>query len=298
MHETEKHIIQEAIQRELLRGGQVFFVHNEVATIEKKAQELSALLPEARIAVAHGQMRERELEQIMSDFYHRRFNVLVCTTIIESGIDVPTANTIIIHRADKFGLAQLHQLRGRVGRSHHQAYAYLLISSRKLITADAIKRLDAIASLGELGVGFTLATNDLEIRGAGELLGDEQSGNMQEIGFNLYADFLARAVAALKSGKEPNWDTAANKGTEIDLQVSALIPESYLTDVTLRLQLYKRISNAKTSRDLDEIQVEMIDRFGLLPQAAKKSFRFNRIKTQASCAWHSKNGSKCERRET
>lgn len=282
VHETENHIIQEAVQREILRGGQVFFVHNEVATIDKKARDLAQLVPEARIGVAHGQMRERELEQVMSEFYHRKFNVLVCTTIIESGIDIPTANTIIIHRADKFGLAQLHQLRGRVGRSHHQAYAYLLISSRKLITADAIKRLDAIASLGELGVGFTLATHDLEIRGAGELLGDEQSGNMQEIGFNLYTDFLSRAVAALKSGKMLDLEKENSNTTEVDLQISALIPDHYLDDVTLRLQFYKRIANAQSSRELDEIQVEMIDRFGLLPHQLKSLFALSELKLKLS----------------
>ncbi len=278
VHETEDHIIQEAVQREILRGGQVFFVHNEVSTIDKKAQELNKLIPDARIAVAHGQMRERELEQVMSEFYHRRYNVLVCSTIIESGIDIPTANTIIIHRADKFGLAQLHQLRGRVGRSHHQAYAYLLISSRKLITSDAIKRLDAIASLGELGVGFTLATHDLEIRGAGELLGDEQSGNMQEIGFSLYTDLLAQAVAALKAGKEPDWQKALSSKAELDLQITAIIPESYLGDVTLRLQFYKRIANAKNSQELDELQIEMIDRFGLLPPVLKNLFSISELK--------------------
>ncbi len=278
VHETEKHLIQEAVQREILRGGQVFFVHNEVATIDKKARELHELIPEARIAVAHGQLRERELEQVMSEFYHRHFNVLVCTTIIESGIDIPTANTIIIHRADKFGLAQLHQLRGRVGRSHHQAYAYLLISSRKLITRDALKRLDALASLGELGVGFSLATHDLEIRGAGELLGEEQSGNMQEIGFSLYSDYLARAVAALKSGQEPDWQAERATTVEIDLQITALIPESYLEDVTLRLQFYKKIASAKTVRALDELQVEMIDRFGLLPAALKNLFALSELK--------------------
>lgn len=278
LHETEKHIIQEAIQREILRGGQVFFVHNEVATIDRKARDLAQWVPEARIGVAHGQMRERDLEQVMSDFYHRRFNVLVCTTIIESGIDIPTANTIIINRADRFGLAQLHQLRGRVGRSHHQAYAYLLISSRKLITADAIKRLDAIESLGELGVGFTLATHDLEIRGAGELLGEEQSGNMQEIGFNLYMDFLTRAVDALKSGKTADLSLTGNSKTEVDLQITALIPEHYLDDVTLRLQFYKRISHAENSAELDAIQVEMIDRFGLLPHPLKSLFALSELK--------------------
>lgn len=281
VHEYEKHLIQEAVQREILRGGQVFFVHNEVATIEKKAEELKSLLPEARIAVAHGQMPERQLEQVMSHFYHRHFNVLVCTTIIESGIDIPTANTIIIHRADKFGLAQLHQLRGRVGRSHHQAYAYLLISSRKLVTADALKRLEAIASLEELGVGFTLATHDLEIRGAGELLGEEQSGHMHEIGFSLYTELLARAVEALKSGQPIDWQKALYPATEINLQISALIPDVYLPDVMLRLQFYKRIATAKNISELDQLQVEMIDRFGLLPQPLKNLFLISELKLKS-----------------
>lgn len=278
VNEYEKHLIQEAVQREILRGGQVFFVHNEVKTIEKKAQELTVLIPEARIAIAHGQMHERALEQVMSDFYHRRFNVLLCTTIIESGIDIPTANTIIINRADRFGLAQLHQLRGRVGRSHHQAYAYLLIASRKLITADALKRLDAIASLGELGVGFTLATHDLEIRGAGELLGDEQSGNMHEIGFNLYTELLSRAVAALKAGETIDWQKNLHPTAEINLQITALIPDHYLADVMLRLQFYKRIASATSVKALDELQVEMIDRFGLLPSPLKNLFALSELK--------------------
>lgn len=281
VHENHDHIIQEAIRRELLRGGQVYFLHNEVATIARKAEDITALVPEARIAVAHGQMREHELEQVMSDFYHRRANVLICTTIVESGIDIPTANTIIIHRADKFGLAQLHQLRGRVGRSHHQAYAYLLIPSRKLLTPDAEKRLDAIASLEELGMGFTLATHDLEIRGAGELLGEEQSGNMHEIGFSLYMDLLSRAVEALKAGKEPSLDKSTSHGPEINLQISALIPESYLGDVHLRLQFYKRIAQAKNQIELDDIQVEMIDRFGLLPDALKNLIAVTELKWKA-----------------
>jgi len=278
VHEYDSHIIHEAVQREILRGGQVFFVHNEVATINKKAEEITKLIPEARVGVAHGQMHERELEKVMADFYHRKFNLLICSTIIESGIDIPTANTIIIHRADRFGLAQLHQLRGRVGRSHHQAYAYLLISSHKLISADAKKRLDAISALGELGVGFTLATHDLEIRGAGEFLGEEQSGNIHEVGFSLYTEFLARAVDALKSGETVNWDKGQSANTEIDLQVTALIPDNYLEDISLRLQFYKRIASSKTSRELDEIQIEMIDRFGLLPPALKNLFALSEIK--------------------
>jgi transcription-repair coupling factor (superfamily II helicase) len=278
VHEFETGLIKEAVMREIMRGGQVYFLHNDVATIDKMTRDLQAQIPEARVAFAHGQMHERELEQIMSDFYHRRFNLLVCTTIIESGIDIPSANTIIINRADKFGLAQLHQLRGRVGRSHHQAYAYLLVNSLKNLTADAEKRLDAIVSLEDLGVGFTLATHDLEIRGAGELLGEGQSGNMQAIGFTLYMDLLSRAVDSLKSGKEPELDVSAAHGTEIDLQIPALIPEKYLGDVHLRLQCYKRIASAKTSAELDDIQVEMIDRFGLLPDSAKNLFYLSELK--------------------
>lgn len=281
LHEYDDQITQEAIYREILRGGQVYFLHNDVATIEKTARDLEKLVPEARVGIAHGQMHERSLEKVMSDFYHRRFNVLVCTTIIESGIDVPSANTIIIHRADKFGLSQLHQLRGRVGRSHHQAYAYLFIPSHKTLTPDAKKRLDAITAYEDLGIGFTLATHDLEIRGAGELLGEEQSGEMHAIGFSLYMDLLQRAVNALKSGKVPDLDISAAKSTEIDLQISALIPDHYLPDPHLRLQLYKRIANTKNSRELDEIQVEMIDRFGLLPDQAKNLFAVTLIKQRA-----------------
>jgi transcription-repair coupling factor (superfamily II helicase) len=281
LHEYQDAIIQEAIMREIMRGGQAYFLHNDVATIERIAQELGKLVPEARIGVAHGQMRERELEQVMSDFYHRRFNLLVCSTIIESGIDIPSANTIIINRADKFGLAQLHQLRGRVGRSHHQAYAYLLAPPLKSITSDARKRLDAITSLEDLGVGFTLATHDLEIRGAGELLGEGQSGNMHAVGFSLYMDLLSRAVEALKSGKEPELDAVLSENTEIDLQVSALIPEAYLGDVHLRLQFYKRIASGKNQTELDEIQVEMIDRFGLLPEPLKTLFAITTVKLEA-----------------
>ena len=210
-------------------------------------------------------MRERELEQLMLDFYHRRFNVLVCTTIIESGIDVPTANTIVIDRADRFGLAQIHQLRGRVGRSHHRAYAYLITPPRKAMTADAIKRLEALESLEELGAGFTLATHDLEIRGAGELLGDEQSGQIQEIGYNLYMELLERAVAALKSGKQADLERPLDAGPEVELHLPALIPEDYVPDVHLRLMLYKRIASTPTREELDELKVEMIDRFGPIP---------------------------------
>lgn len=281
VQEAQDSIIQEAILREIMRGGQVYYLHNDVASIERVARELQALVPEARPGVAHGQMRERELEQIMSDFYHRRFNLLVCTTIIESGIDIPSANTILINRANKFGLAQLHQLRGRVGRSHHQAYAYLLIPSRKTLTSDAIKRLDAIAAYEDLGIGFTLATHDLEIRGAGELLGEGQSGHMHAIGFSLYMDLLSRAVASLKSGKEPELEKPLAHGPEIELRLTALIPEKYLADVHLRLQFYKRIAIAKNQAELDEIHVEMIDRFGLLPDPLKNLFALSTLKLKA-----------------
>ena len=262
-------LLREAILREILRGGQVFFLHNNVQTIDRICQELQTLVPEAKVHTAHGQMRERELERMMSDFYHHRFNVLVCTTIIETGIDIPTANTIIIDRADKFGLAQLHQLRGRVGRSHHQAYAYLLTPNEKLLSTDAVKRLEAIVSFEDLGAGFTLATHDLEIRGAGELLGDDQSGNMQAIGFNLYMEMLDRAVADLKAGKTPALAAPMYSGPEIDLQLSAIIPDQYIGDIHTRLIMYKRIANALDKQQLHELQVELIDRFGLLPQQVK-----------------------------
>ena len=275
-------LMREAILRELLRGGQVYFLHNQVQTIEKITRELEVLVPEARIQIAHGQLRERELECIMADFYHQRFNVLVCTTIIETGIDIPSANTIIIDRADKFGLAQLHQLRGRVGRSHHQAYAYLMTPPKNLMTADAIKRLDALSALEDLGAGFTLATHDLEIRGAGELLGEQQSGNMHSIGFSLYMELLEQTVKALKSGKMPTIaDIASERGTEIDLQVSALIPEPYLPDVHTRLVLYKRIASAKNNEELEALQVEMIDRFGLLSRPIKNLFEVTALKLLA-----------------
>ena len=274
-------IIREALLREILRGGQVYFLHNNVQTIERICQDLEQLVPEAKIRSAHGQMRERELERIMSDFYHHRFNVLVCTTIIETGIDIPTANTIIIDRADKFGLAQLHQLRGRVGRSHHQAYAYLLTPDEKLLTPDAIKRLEAIVSLEDLGAGFTLATHDLEIRGAGELLGEDQSGNMQAIGFNLFMEMLDRAVNDLKAGKTPELSAPMYQGPEIDLRISAIIPEDYIADIHNRLIMYKRISNAKTTQQLHDLQIELIDRFGLLPQPVKHLILITELKLTA-----------------
>lgn len=270
--------VKEAILREILRGGQVYYLHNEVKTIEKAARELAEAIPEARIQIGHGQMRERDLEGVMSDFYHKRFNVLVCTTIIETGIDVPSANTIIIERADKFGLAQLHQLRGRVGRSHHQAYAYLLTTNAKAMTADAHKRLTAIAEAQDLGAGFMLASHDLEIRGAGELLGEEQSGQMQAIGFSLYMEMLERAVKAMRKGEIIDLDQPSHSGAEINLRIPALIPESYLADVHTRLILYKRIASVKVAEDLDELQVEMIDRFGLLPDATKNLMQVTRLK--------------------
>ena len=282
VNQWNNQLIQEACLREIRRGGQVFFLHNEVETIDKMAKQIAELIPEAKIAIAHGQMRERELERVMADFYHQRANILVCTTIIETGIDVPNANTIIMNRADRFGLAQLYQLRGRVGRSHHQAYAYLVVPGRKSMTADALKRLEAIESIQDLGAGFTLATHDLEIRGAGELLGEEQSGQMQEIGFSMYMDLLERAVNALRSGKQPELDKPLEHGTEVDLGLSALIPEDYLPDVHTRLIMYKRIANAKSFEELRELQVEMIDRFGLLPEQTKNLFRVTELKLKAT----------------
>ena len=278
----EPALMREAFQRELARGGQVFFLHNEVESIERTVREVQELMPEARVGIAHGQMPERELEQVMADFHKQRFNVLVCTTIIETGIDIPTANTIIIDRADRFGLAQLHQLRGRVGRSHHRAYAYLIVPDRKSITADAEKRLEALASLEELGAGFTLATHDLEIRGAGELLGDEQSGQIQEIGFGLYTELLDRAVRALKSGKVPDFDLSSEHETEVELHLPALIPDDYLPDVHARLTLYKRIASARDDDHLRDLQVEMIDRFGLLPDSTKTLFALAGLKLMAT----------------
>ena len=275
-------VIREACLREVKRGGQVYFIHNRVESILEIEEKLTKLVPEATIRVGHGQMPERQLEQVMLDFYHRRFNVLLCTTIVESGLDVPTANTIIINRADSFGLAQLHQLRGRVGRSHHRAYAYLLAPPRPAMSADAIKRLEAIDSLDDLGSGFTLATHDLEIRGAGELLGDTQSGQIQEIGFSLYTDLLGRAVEALRDGREPDLEKPLNAGVDINLHVPSLLPEDFVPDVHLRLILYKRISGAASRDELREMQVELIDRFGLLPEAAKNLMRIAAIKRNAA----------------
>ncbi|MGI9272922.1 MAG: transcription-repair coupling factor [Woeseiaceae bacterium] len=275
-------LVREACLREIKRGGQVYFIHNRVEDIATIGERLSKLVPEAKIRVGHGQMPERELEQVMLDYYHRRFNILLCTTIVESGLDVPTANTIIINRADRFGLAQLHQLRGRVGRSHHRAFAYLVAPPRTLMTADAIKRLEAIDSLEDLGSGFTLATHDLEIRGAGELLGDTQSGQIQEIGFSLYTELLGRAVASLRAGEEPDLDSPLDAGVDINLHVPALLPDDYVPDVHLRLILYKRIASNVSPEDLRELQVELIDRFGLLPDAAKNLMRIAAIKRLAA----------------
>ncbi len=274
-------LIREACLREIKRGGQVYFIHNRVEDIERIGERLRALVPEAKLRIGHGQLPERDLEQVMLDFYHRRFNVLLCTTIIESGIDVPTANTIVINRADRFGLAQLHQLRGRVGRSHHRAYAYLLAPPKAAMTADAVKRLEAIDSLEDLGSGFILATHDLEIRGAGELLGDVQSGQIQEIGFALYMELLGRAVESLRAGREPDLDAPLEGSVDINLHVPALLPEDYVPDVHLRLILYKRIASARTDEELRELQVELIDRFGLLPPPARNLLRIAGIKQRA-----------------
>ncbi|HTC17340.1 MAG TPA: transcription-repair coupling factor [Steroidobacteraceae bacterium] len=273
--------LREAALRELRRGGQIYFVHNEVRSIDKIAAEVQALVPEASVRIAHGQMRERELEQLMVDFYHRRFSVLVCTTIIESGIDVPTANTIMINRADQMGLAQLHQLRGRVGRSHHRAYAYLIAPPRPALARDAAKRLEAIESMEELGAGFVLATHDLEIRGAGELLGEQQSGQMTEVGLSLYLDMLEHAVNALKAGKEPLLDRPLAAATEVELRLPAFLPESYVGDVHVRLSLYKRIAAAADSGELDELNAELHDRFGPLPPPAQSLLRIAHLKLSA-----------------
>ena len=273
-----KPLIREAALRELKRGGQIYFLHNDIDTIQHVHESLASLLPEARIRVAHGQMRERDLEHAMRDFYQQRFNVLLCTTIIESGIDVPTANTIIINRADKFGLAQLHQLRGRVGRSHHQAYAYLLLPDEGDITAQAKKRLEAIQLMEELGSGFFLAMHDLEIRGAGEVLGESQSGEMQEVGFNLYLRMLDSAVRSLKDGREPDLAAPLEVGTEINLHVPALLPAGYCSDVHERLVLYKRLANCETAGVLELLQEELVDRFGLLPEPARALVECHRLR--------------------
>ena len=278
IREWDETWLVEAMLREIKRGGQVYFVHNEINSIEKIAAEVAKLLPEAKLRIAHGQMPEKQLEQVMLDFYHLRFNILVCTTIIETGIDVPSANTIIINRADKFGLAQLYQLRGRVGRSHHRAYAYLVKPGRGGVSDTAAKRFEAIEALEELGMGFTLATHDMEIRGVGEILGDEQSGQIQEIGFGLYMNLLERAVVSLKAGRQPELERPLDHGTEVDLRIPALIPADYLPDVHARLVMYKRIAGAGEARALWDLQEECIDRFGLLPGALKNLFRIAGIK--------------------
>ncbi len=276
--------IREGFLREIRRGGQIYFLHNEVKTMLAMQEKLQEIIPEARIRMAHGQMAERELEHIMQDFYHQRFNVLLCSTIIESGIDVPSANTIFINRGDHFGLSQLHQLRGRVGRSHHQAYCYVMVQSKKLITADAGRRLDALEQLDDLGAGFTLAMHDMEIRGTGELLGESQSGVIDEVGFNMYTDLLNRAIRSLKAGKELTAEDIENDATsaiDIDLQIPARLPEDYLPDVHTRLIMYKRIASAKNSNELYELQIEMIDRFGLLPDEAKALIKLTELRIEA-----------------
>jgi len=270
--------IKEACSRELHRGGQIFVLHNDIDTIDNMAENISGLMPNARVRIAHGQMPTRELEQIMSDFYHGRFQVLVCTTIIETGIDIPNANTIIINNAQNFGLAQLHQLRGRVGRSHHRAYAYLVIKSHQSLSKNAKKRLDAVESLEELGAGFMLANHDLEIRGAGDLLGDNQSGKISEIGFNMYHDLLKRTIDAMRAGKKINLNDPINHEVNIDTGLACIIPDTYLGDVHERLVLYKRIANGKDNDDLKDLTIEMIDRFGLLPDSTKNLFSATRLK--------------------
>jgi transcription-repair coupling factor (superfamily II helicase) len=277
-------VIREAALRELKRGGQVYFLHNEVETIEHRRRALAELLPEARIAVAHGQMPERELERVMRDFVAQRSNLLLCSTIIETGIDVPTANTIVMSRADKFGLAQLHQLRGRVGRSHHQAYAYLMVPDKDHLTKQAAQRLEAIQSMEELGSGFYLAMHDLEIRGAGEVLGENQSGNMQEVGFQLYNDMLNEAVSALKSGREPDLLSPTGlfgSSTEINLHAPALLPDQYCGDVHVRLSLYKRLASAQRVEQLDALLEEITDRFGKLPAQGQTLFDTHRLRILA-----------------
>lgn len=278
IHQWDDRLLKEAILREVKRGGQVYVLNNKIKTIEETAKHIAEFSPNLSVQWAHGQMPGRLLEQVMLDFHHKRFNVLVCTTIIETGIDVPNANTIIIDRADKFGLAQIYQLRGRVGRSHHQAYAYLMIPEKPHMTEDALKRLDAIEALEDLGIGFTLASHDLEIRGTGEILGERQSGHIQEIGYGLYMDLLNRAVAALKSGQQVTLDRTLDHGVEIDLHIPALLPEDYIPDINMRLVMYKRIASVKDKEELQDIKVEIIDRFGLLPEFANNLFRIAELK--------------------
>jgi transcription-repair coupling factor (superfamily II helicase) len=274
-------IVREAALRELKRGGQIYFLHNDIDTIHTRAGKLALLLPEARIAVAHGQMGERDLEHVMREFYAQRFNLLVCSTIIETGLDIPTANTIIIERADRFGLAQLHQLRGRVGRSHHQAYAYLLTPPEEALSAQAKKRLEAIQMMEDLGSGFYLAMHDLEIRGAGEVLGESQSGEMMEIGFQLYADMLKAAVSALKSGREPDLTAPLGVVTEINLHAPSRLPDDYCSDVHERLVLYKRLANCDNADELEAMHEELVDRFGKPPEAAQALLACHRLRLVA-----------------
>ena len=283
VREWDTGLIREACLREIRRGGQVFFLHNDVRSIERMARDLAELVPEAQINIGHGKMSEIRLERVMRDFYHQRFNLLLCTTIIESGIDIPSANTIIINRADRFGLAQLHQIRGRVGRSHHQAFAYLLIPDRNTITSNAQKRLDAIESMRDLGAGFALASHDLEIRGAGELLGETQSGLIDDVGFFLYSEYLALAVKDIKQDHSPLVEQAFDleKETTVDLHLPALFPEDYLPNPQIRLTLYKRISSSPTLENLRELQIEVIDRFGLLPEAGRNLFQLAALQRKA-----------------
>lgn len=281
VQESSDQICREAIIRELRRGGQVYYLHNDVSTIPQRAEQLMKLVPEARIGIGHGQMNERELQKVMRDFYHQRFNLLLCSTIVENGLDVPTANTIIIDRADLLGLAQLHQIRGRVGRSHHQAYAYLFTPPKQLLGKDAKLRLDAISSLEELGAGFVLATHDLEIRGAGELLGEEQSGQIQSVGFALYTEMLEAAVKALKEGHEPSLAELSLNECDIDLHIPALLPETYVADINTRLSLYKRLSSCRTPEEFEDLKIELIDRFGSLPQPTSNLFKLSKLKILA-----------------
>ena len=274
-------LIREACLRELKRGGQIYFVHNRIQDIQSVGEQVAQIVPEARIQVAHGQMHERDLERVMLDFYHRRFDILVCTAIIESGLDVPTANTIIIDHAEQFGLAQLHQLRGRVGRSHHQAFAYLIAPPREALQGDALKRLEALEALEDLGAGFVLATHDLEIRGAGELLGEDQSGQIQEIGFALYNEMLSRTIRALQNGLEPDPEASMQRAPDIELHVPALLPDEYLPDIHLRLVLYKRIANASSDEELDALAAELTDRFGHLPEPTANLLRITSLRLQA-----------------
>lgn len=287
VREWDDALLKEALVREIRRGGQVYFLHNEVNTIEKMQSRIQDLVPDARIRIGHGQMKERELESVMRDFYHQRFNVLLCTTIVESGIDVPTANTIIINKADRFGLAQLHQLRGRVGRSHHQAYAYMISPPLNTMTDDAKKRLTAIESLDTLGAGFALASQDLEIRGAGELLGESQSGMIDQIGYSMYSNFLEQAIASIQRARkikkgEKITDPQIQERVDINLHIPARFPDAYIPDVHLRLTMYKRIASAGSPEQLAELQVETIDRFGLLPDAAQNLFKIAELKLKAA----------------